>query len=157
MDNTYNVLQMMFTKKDDATTDSKGSTNWLKPFELDGGNLTCGGSKNYGEPSTFFSLNAITAAAEDFCKERVAAPFKWSGADVPEPTTGEASFRSPVKEGDFEIKVSMTWSDYSIPNQCPELDMGASDALQLCKDRLGLIINNCKCLVPHVLTGCTFA
>jgi hypothetical protein len=28
--------------------------------------------------------------------------------------------------------------------------MGASDALQLCKDRFGLIINNCECLVPHM-------
>ena len=156
MDNSYKVLEAIFEKKDDLTTDFKGSTDWLKPFGLDGGNLTCGGSKNYGEPSTFFTLNAITAAAEDFCKERVAAPFKWSGADVPD-TKREGSFRSPMKEaGDFEVLVSMTWSDFSVPNQCPELDMGASDALQLCKDRFGLIINNCKCLVPHVLAGCTF-
>jgi hypothetical protein len=95
--------------------------------------------------------DAVTAAAEDFCKERVADPFKWSGADVPDPTKGEASYGYLMTEaGDDEALVSLTWSENSIPDQCPELDMGASDALQLCKDRFGLIINNCECLVPHM-------
>jgi hypothetical protein len=61
--------------------------------------------------------DAVTAAAEDFCKERVADPFKWSGADVPDPTKGEASYGYLMTEaGDDEALVSLTWSENSIPD-----------------------------------------
>jgi hypothetical protein len=165
MYNSYKVLKAIFKNKDEnddipsaSWGNSKEAPAWGPTRELDGGYLACGSSKDYGESPTFFTLDAITAAAEEFCKERVAAPFKWSGADAPDPTTGEASYEYLMTEpGDDEAEalVSLTWYSgsgqyFSTPEECPELDMGAPDALQLCKDRFGLIINNCECLVPHV-------
>lgn len=156
MDNSYEVLEAMYEKKNDAT-DSTGPKDFLEPSELNGGELACRGSKDYGNPSAFFTLDAINAAAEDFCKDRVAAPFKWSGTDIP--TTEEGYYKVLKKEaGDSEVLVSMTWTNYvQADNKCPELDMGSSNALKLCKDRFAGIINTCKFLLSHldmvILTG----
>ena len=87
----------------------------------------------------------MNAAAEDFCKARVTASFKWSGTNVPDATKKQGYYKTLQTEGDEKVLISMTWTNYVVANnKCPLLDMSAAGAEQLCKDRFGLITNNCR-------------
>lgn len=131
----------MFELKSDDSSQPNADPNYGKPFALDSGEMTCGASKDQSDSKLFFSLDTITAAANDFCEDRVNSPFIWAPAKNVDPKT--TYYKYLVPEGDSKVLVSMTWVTGNM--SCPPIVMTRpAGGLQLCKDRFGLIINNCE-------------
>lgn len=141
MDTSYQVFVQMFELND--------GTSAPTPNYINGGELTCGDRTDIGNEVNFFSLDAMTSAAERFCELRVEDQIKWAPV-LPEDYDPATTY---VKElypgnGDNKVLASMTWVVGNM--SCPTLDMTAPDAKQMCKERFGAIIHNCKPLPPQI-------
>lgn len=121
--------------------------------------LHCGTREDQGNEDYFFTLDAMNAAADDFCRRRVATPFTWPPIDPNANPNEQLAVKEVfVEDSNNRVVAAMTYKYTGFPygmygingntvdanSTCPTLDMSGPDALQLCKDRLGAVINNCK-------------
>ena len=85
VDGAYNVLKQMFQPESDSLANDDAPFA-SEPRDIDGGKLTCGAPQDVGNTDAFFTLDAMNAAADDFCQRHVDSPFKWGPSDDPEPS-----------------------------------------------------------------------
>lgn len=105
------------------------------------GLLSCGLRQYQGNEDHFFILDAMTAAAVAFCDDRYRWPSTWGPVDHPMPE-GRSVMEHINDHNGQDIAVSITWMWGNM--SCPTLETRSPGAIQLCQDRLGTVIHNCK-------------
>lgn len=124
---------------DDADPDDTAPDSGVVPHGE--GQLSCGLRNDPGNPDFWFTLIAMQNAKASFCSDLFRWPVKWA------PTLENRVYKEviPALNGfatpqSIAVDITWMWANMS----CPTLDTRAAGE-QMCNDRLGTVINNCKC------------
>lgn len=145
METAYKVLTDM--NEPEATTPESGDDGSGPPradVPLDGGTLSCDTRTDPGNTKYFSSLEDMVDAAARHCQKLVDAETSWKPGIEGEPTP----YNMNNGRDDNGIRLGAT---YRGDTWCPAFDFTSDGALDVCKERYGAIIHNCKCANASVL------
>lgn len=140
---SYQIFNNMFEAKTNDASDDTDSAPAQDSSPTDD-KLECSSDKELqGSIDRLLSLEALNSAAEEFCEQRVNEKTKWTPKETADPANDGTSITKYFTRDDRDgVVVSIRWLYGNM--DCSALDFGSPDAMQLCKDRFGTIINNCK-------------